>query len=201
MPTVIFESHSGQTQSVSVPEGGALYETCDAIESPVPFHCRRGNCGTCRIAVLEGHDELLPPSSHESRTLRLLGLSEQNHRLACRAMMLPGAGILRVRPLGKRRFRPPLLRIPVVFDTASRRMLGRRRDASTADITISASELKSGEVVTLAYQLPLQAQPCEVIGRIVRCEPDGGPEGEPHHYVAVIELLEQDDRLVSLVTS
>ena len=69
MPTVVFEREKGKSGKpviVVVPEGGALVDTCDDNNAPVPFSCKSASCGTCRIEILEGADELLPPPTKSS---------------------------------------------------------------------------------------------------------------------------------------
>jgi 2Fe-2S ferredoxin len=101
MPTVIFESQKGDRppQTVAAPEGGSLADLCDDHETVVPFSCRSASCGTCRVMVLDGAAELLPPNDEELDVLDIFGLSPETHRLACQAQMRPGLATLRVRPV------------------------------------------------------------------------------------------------------
>ena len=39
----------------------------DAPDSALPIACRAGNCGACLLAVREGADLLLPPTSPSAR--------------------------------------------------------------------------------------------------------------------------------------
>jgi len=96
MPTVIFEQ-PGQPLVVAVPEGGALVDTCDDHAAPVPFSCKSASCGTCRIEILEGADELLPAADDELDVLDIFATPPPRHRLACQAKMKPGLATLRVR--------------------------------------------------------------------------------------------------------
>ena len=100
MPTVTFErakSAPGAPLTISVPDGGALVDTCDDHEAPVPFSCKSASCGTCRIEILEGADELLAPADEELDVLDLFATAPPRYRLACQAKMKPGTGTLRVR--------------------------------------------------------------------------------------------------------
>jgi ferredoxin len=83
-----------------VPEGGALVDVCDDTLAPVPFSCKSANCGTCRVEVLEGADELLPPNDDELEVLHLFG-APRGVRLACQAKMKPGLARLHVRVLSR----------------------------------------------------------------------------------------------------
>src|SRR5580704_7570351 len=103
MPTVIFErakNEPGEPLVVEVPEGGALVDTCDDHAAPVPFSCKSASCGTCRLEVLEGESELLPPADDELDILDLFASPPPRYRLACQAKMKPGLATLRVRPMG-----------------------------------------------------------------------------------------------------
>jgi ferredoxin len=63
--------------------GESLLDAIDERELPVPFGCRAGTCGTCRIQVDEGMAALEPPDEREQFQLgKLIGT---NLRLACRA--------------------------------------------------------------------------------------------------------------------
>ncbi|MGO8997801.1 MAG: 2Fe-2S iron-sulfur cluster-binding protein [Polyangiaceae bacterium] len=100
MPTVVFEREKGKSGKpviVVVPEGGALVDTCDDNNAPVPFSCKSASCGTCRIEILEGADELLPPADEELDVLDLFHMEAPGYRLACQAKMKPGLATLRVR--------------------------------------------------------------------------------------------------------
>jgi len=97
MPRVRFLSPDGELE-VDVPEGGSLVDVCDEYEAPVPFSCRSASCGTCRIDVLEGLDELEPPSDEEADVLRVFA-DPPTRRLACSAKLRAGPGLIVVRPV------------------------------------------------------------------------------------------------------
>lgn len=96
MATVVFESKDAPPLVVEAPQGGSLADLCDEVDAPIPFSCRSANCGTCRVHVLEGEGELLPPEDEELDVLDALSLAPPKNRLACQAKMRPGAGTLRV---------------------------------------------------------------------------------------------------------
>jgi ferredoxin len=98
MPEVIFVPNAGDSLVALAPEGGSLGDLCDEVDAPVPFSCRSATCGTCRVVVLEGEEQLLPASDDELSLLALFG-SPAAHRLACQAVMLPGTGRLVLRPV------------------------------------------------------------------------------------------------------
>jgi ferredoxin len=48
----------------------------------LPLACRGGNCGTCRVRVLEGESALAPPTAAEQSLLDLCA-AQRNERLGC----------------------------------------------------------------------------------------------------------------------
>jgi len=77
----------------------ALIDVCDACRAPVSFSCRSASCGTCRVEVLEGAALLLPPSHDELEVLDLFD-ADASQRLACRARIGRGEGLVRLRWCG-----------------------------------------------------------------------------------------------------
>jgi ferredoxin len=49
---------------------------------PIKFGCRQGNCGSCRIMIVEGQENLTKIGPQERETLKLRHLPE-GCRLAC----------------------------------------------------------------------------------------------------------------------
>lgn len=107
MPTVVLEPKPGDPSpaiEAAVPEGGALVDVCDDLRAPIPFSCKSANCGTCRVDILEGGDELLPPKDDELDLLDIFGAGAGSGvRLACQVKMKPGLARLRVRPVDEGR--------------------------------------------------------------------------------------------------
>jgi 2Fe-2S ferredoxin len=99
MSRIFAESRDGQVMEMEVPEGTALVDACDLHGAPVPFCCRIASCGTCRVAVLEGADDLLPPAEDELDVLRIYDCDPRQVRLACQARLGAGARTVRVRAL------------------------------------------------------------------------------------------------------
>ena len=89
MPTLFFEGNVfGGDLEVQVPDGGPLVDVCDDASAPVPFSCRSATCGTCRIEVVEGWENLSPPTPDE--TYKEL---EEPYRLSCQTMLLGDATV------------------------------------------------------------------------------------------------------------
>ena len=98
MPTVTFVSNEGETLVVDAAPGSALADICDQNDAPIPFSCRSASCGTCRMVVLEGGDQLQPPEDEELEILDVFG-NKPNQRLACCAKLNAAAVSIRVRPV------------------------------------------------------------------------------------------------------
>ena len=94
---VIAESKTGRVIEIDAVDGPALVDLCDKFDAPIPFSCRVASCGTCRIHVLEGADELLPPAEDELDLLDVFNLRPPLVRLACQAKLRPGATRVRIK--------------------------------------------------------------------------------------------------------
>jgi ferredoxin len=80
MSHVIFEFYGGVFKADS---GERLLDVLDDLEGHgLPIACRGGNCGTCRVRVLEGESALVPPAAAEQTLLDLCG-AQHNERLGC----------------------------------------------------------------------------------------------------------------------
>lgn len=77
----ILKSVSGQ--SVEVPDNTPVIDAAE--ELGVPFGCRAGVCGTCKVEVTEGGDNLEPRTENEEA----LGL-EGKERCMCQATIKSG---------------------------------------------------------------------------------------------------------------
>jgi 2Fe-2S ferredoxin len=102
MARVTFETLDGYKKTVPALEGGALVDLCDEIAAPIPFSCRSANCGTCRIVILEGASELLPPEDEELDVIDIFGgtaTGDTPQRLACCARLKRGEALIRLRPV------------------------------------------------------------------------------------------------------
>ena len=88
---VITESNAGRMVEIDAPEEAALVDVCDEHSAPIPFSCRSASCGTCRIHVLEGAEQLLPPAADELDLLDVFNLKPPLIRLTCQARLRPGA--------------------------------------------------------------------------------------------------------------
>lgn len=87
MATVKF---AREDRSIEVPDGSRLQDAIDEAGADIPFGCREGDCATCIIEVLEGVENLGPPSGNEEITLMDDEL-ERNIRLACQCRIASGS--------------------------------------------------------------------------------------------------------------
>jgi ferredoxin len=71
-------------------------DACDDLGAPVPFSCRSGSCGTCRVEVLEGERWLDSPGDEELYVLEQFG-DPPGRRLACMVQVRRGEGLVRLR--------------------------------------------------------------------------------------------------------
>ena len=83
MPTLKFDHNGDQ---VELPEDSPIADSCE--EAGVPFACTEGVCGTCVIRVLEGIENLTPPTKEEED---FLGEGTCDERLACQCKIKNGS--------------------------------------------------------------------------------------------------------------
>jgi len=88
---VITESTTGRIVEIAASGGSALIDLCDEASAPIPFSCRSASCGTCRIHVLEGAEDLLPAAEDELDLLDVFNQKPPLVRLTCQAKLGPNA--------------------------------------------------------------------------------------------------------------
>ncbi|APS00918.1 2Fe-2S iron-sulfur cluster-binding protein [Pajaroellobacter abortibovis] len=98
MPHVTIVASDVLPLAIEAPEGGRLMDLCDEHRASVPFSCRAASCGICRVSVLEGFDQLLPPSKQEQDLLDIFD-ALPNHRLACCIEIMPGNNAVCIQPI------------------------------------------------------------------------------------------------------
>ena len=96
---VIAESSAGRTVELEARAGTSLAELWETHDLPIPFACRSASCGTCRIAVLEGCDQLAPATEDERYVLDAFDARAPGIRLTCQARLGDGAYRIRVRAI------------------------------------------------------------------------------------------------------
>lgn len=80
----------GAEQSTEAFVGSTIVSAGTRFKRPLATGCSEANCGTCRVEVLEGADNLTEQTARERATLK-----ENNfpttYRLACRTELVKGA--------------------------------------------------------------------------------------------------------------
>lgn len=71
-----------EDMDVEVPAGSAFQEIVEASGADVTFGCRNGTCGTCRIRIEEGLENISTPNREEADFLKSIE-AEDNERLGC----------------------------------------------------------------------------------------------------------------------
>lgn len=74
---------------VEVKDGSRMQDAIDESGADIPFGCREGNCATCMVEILDGMENLNPPTSQEEVTLLPDELG-QKIRLACQCEVKGG---------------------------------------------------------------------------------------------------------------
>lgn len=94
---VITESNVGRVVEIDAQGGDALIDLCDEHDAPIPFSCRTASCGTCRIHVLEGAEQLEAPAADELDLLDVFNHKPPHVRLTCQAKLTPDATRVRIK--------------------------------------------------------------------------------------------------------
>jgi ferredoxin len=89
--SVTFELPSGETYQVDAKEGDSLVLASGRGAYPISTGCSDCTCATCRVVVIEGHDQLSSPSTQETQTKAENDVSD-DLRLGCQTAVL-GEGI------------------------------------------------------------------------------------------------------------
>lgn len=86
MPKIRIE---GENQTFDLNEGEVIYDGLLERDLKLPHGCLSGSCGACKIEVLQGEENLKPPSAVEEDTINSLKQELDKPaakiRLACRA--------------------------------------------------------------------------------------------------------------------
>ena len=72
-------------QEEEINDGDSLQEVCED-KFNIPFGCKDGICGTCRIKVVEGNENLSEKNEHEKDMFP----EDPNERLACQCILKSG---------------------------------------------------------------------------------------------------------------
>ncbi len=84
MPVIKFVS---EKKKFEVEKGKSLREVCEEKNLSLPFGCKDGRCGTCRVKILKGKKDLNALTQIEKNTLQRIG-EIKKYRLACQVKVL-----------------------------------------------------------------------------------------------------------------
>jgi|GEM_PF-179034 len=76
----------GPSAAALRPAGRPLLDQVEDRKVNMPYGCRSGTCGSCRVKVLKGGELLEPPAPIEQDTVETFGFGSET-RLACRAIV------------------------------------------------------------------------------------------------------------------
>lgn len=91
----------GTQKIIEVSEGSVIFDALDDQNVTLPHGCLSGSCGSCRVIILEGTENISQPSVVETDTIESLKNSlkivhgdkivSADLRLTCRAKVLSGS--------------------------------------------------------------------------------------------------------------
>lgn len=74
-------------KTYDVPAGTAFLDFCLAQKAPHDFGCTVGSCGTCRLVLEQGAQNVSPPTADELETIEM-STSVAGARLGCQLKVL-----------------------------------------------------------------------------------------------------------------
>jgi len=83
MPTLTFAEHG---KSYEVAAGTSFLDACQANAAPHDFGCTVGSCGTCRLVIVEGAENVNPITDEETETVEMC-TSVEGARLGCQLVI------------------------------------------------------------------------------------------------------------------
>ena len=88
---VRFVLPDGTDYTTQAKQGDSLVLASGRGPAPIATGCADSSCGSCRVEIIAGTDQLTPPTDAEAATKRATGVPD-NLRLGCQAGVL-GAGV------------------------------------------------------------------------------------------------------------
>ncbi len=73
--------------TVEVAAGTPVPDIVDDSGASLPFGCRHGSCGTCRLVVVSGAEHVNPMTDAENELFATLTAVEKNERLGCQLII------------------------------------------------------------------------------------------------------------------
>lgn len=84
MPLVTFVTDK---LTVDVPVGSKVPDIVDGHQATLPFGCRRGSCGTCRVIIEAGMENLNPKNQIEEELFENFTSVRDDERLGCQLIV------------------------------------------------------------------------------------------------------------------
>lgn len=84
MPKVTFVTDK---KTIEVPVGAKVPDIVDENNLTLPFGCRLGSCGTCRVIIEQGMENLNPKNSLEEDLFENFTSVGDDERLACQLVI------------------------------------------------------------------------------------------------------------------
>ena len=81
--------------TIEVPQGAMFLDVCQERGAPHEFGCTVGSCGTCRLEIVSGAENVPPPTSEELETVEMC-TNAPGARLGCQLKIL---GDVAIRPV------------------------------------------------------------------------------------------------------
>ncbi|MFT5583823.1 MAG: ferredoxin [Cognaticolwellia sp.] len=88
--TLILVDEKGEEQTYQGGSGDTPLFISGNMAKPIGSGCNDSSCATCRVEILEGHENVSPQGPGETETL-LANAFDENLRLACRMEILQGS--------------------------------------------------------------------------------------------------------------
>lgn len=88
--SLVIVGPKGDEQSVTTWAGTTILGASGQLRHPIASGCSDNSCGTCRVEILEGAENLSEPTARESGTLQASN-HPAGYRLSCRTEILKGS--------------------------------------------------------------------------------------------------------------
>ena len=79
-------TYTATGQSFEVPAGQSYLEFCQSHRVPQDFGCTVGSCGTCRVVLVHGTQNVDPITDEERETVEMC-TDQQGVRLGCQLVI------------------------------------------------------------------------------------------------------------------
>lgn len=91
-----------RSNTIEIPKGSNLLVISQEAPKLIPFRCKQGICGTCKVKVISGLDNLSLPTTEEKEFLQKLNCHEPDIRLACQVKAI---NHIKIEPFGYTKFK------------------------------------------------------------------------------------------------